>query len=317
MESGVRKLSSSAIYRLIFAIVRLMSFIPFRVGQVLGRSLGKLFVMLPMNRTRVSLENLRFAFGDHMEAGEIKRLNRQVVMHFGEMLFELPHILRLNRKNLDKYVVLENEENLLCAMKKGKGLFILTAHFGNWELMSVVINLCFAADGVVVARPIDFSPADRVITKLRSRFGAEIISKDRGMRNIIKAVRDNRAVGILLDQNVDWYSGVFVEFLGRQACVNKGLALMALRKGTPIIPAFSVRQRDGRYRIIFEKEVDLKRTGDRTKDIEENTAIFTGIIEKYIRQYPDHWFWFHKRWKTMFYCPLPNDYFGESGVVGP
>ncbi len=271
--------------------------------------------MVPMSRTRVSLDNLRFAFGEHMEESEIERLNRRVAMHFGEMLFEVPHILRLNHANLDRYVVLENEENLLNAMKKGKGIFVLTAHFGNWELMSAVISLCFAADGAIVARPIDFSPADRVISDLRSRFGVEIISKDRGIRKIFRAVRDNRAVGILLDQNVDWYSGVFVEFLGRQACVNKGLARMALRNGTPVVPVFSVRQPDGRYRIIFEKEVDLKRTGDRTKDIEENTAIFTGIIEKYIRQYPDQWFWFHKRWKTMFYCPLPNDYFGESGYV--
>ena len=76
--------------------------------------------MVPMSRTRVSLDNLRFAFGEHMEENEIERLNRRVVMHFGEMLFELPHILRLNHANLDRYVVLENEENLLNAMKKGK-----------------------------------------------------------------------------------------------------------------------------------------------------------------------------------------------------
>ncbi len=315
MASSDRNYLYRLTYRLILAVIRIMSFIPFRTGQFLGRVLGSAFAIVPINRTRVSLENLRFAFGDYMEANELKRLNRHVVMHFGEMLFEIPHILRLNLENLDRYVVLKDEEHLLNAMKKGKGIFILTAHFGNWELMSVVINLCFAADGAIVARPIDFSPADRVISDLRSRFGAEIISKDRGMRKIVKALRDNRAVGILLDQNVDWYSGVFVDFLGRQACVNKGLALIALRNGTPVVPAFSVRQPDGRYRIIFEKEVDIKQTGDRTKDIEENTAIFTGIIEKYIRQYPDHWFWFHKRWKTMFYCPLPNDYFGESGYI--
>jgi KDO2-lipid IV(A) lauroyltransferase len=72
------------------------------------------------------------------------------------------------------------------------------------------------------------------------------------------------------------------------------------------VPAFPVRQKDGRYRIIFEKEVELQRTGDRTKDIEINTEVFTNIIEKYIRKYPDHWFWFHKRWKTKNYCPLPQ-----------
>jgi KDO2-lipid IV(A) lauroyltransferase len=83
------------------------------------------------------------------------------------------------------------------------------------------------------------------------------------------------------------------------------LALLAVMTGTPVVPAFPVRQKDGRYRLIFEKEVELRRTGDRTRDIEENTELFTNIIEKYVRKYPDHWFWFHKRWKTKNYCPLP------------
>ncbi len=83
------------------------------------------------------------------------------------------------------------------------------------------------------------------------------------------------------------------------------LALMAIKTGTPVIPVFSVRQSDGRYRIVFEKEITLIRTGDKTKDLEENTALFTSVIEKYVRRYPDHWFWFHRRWKTRPYQPLP------------
>jgi KDO2-lipid IV(A) lauroyltransferase len=156
----------------------------------------------------------------------------------------------------------------------------------------------------VVARPLDFVPMDRVINGLRTRFGAVIIPHKTAARRILKSLRDNMLIGILLDQKVDWYEGAFVPFFGRWACTNKGLAVLALRTGAPVVPAFSVRQGDGRYRIIIEEEVELQRTGDHLRDVEDNTAHFTRIIERYIRKNPNQWFWFHKRWSTKNYCEL-------------
>jgi KDO2-lipid IV(A) lauroyltransferase len=171
-------------YALMYRVVWLMSRIPLHAGQSLGRKLGRAVAAFGKGRITVSLDNLRYAFSDHIGEGRIKMLNKRVLMHFGEMLFEVPHILRLNHKNVGKYVIFENEENLLSAMEKGKGVFILTAHFGNWELMSAAVCLCFAPDSVIVARPIDFSIVDLLIKNLRSRFGAEVIPKQRGVRSI-------------------------------------------------------------------------------------------------------------------------------------
>jgi len=251
-----------------------------------------------------------------MPGAELIELNGRIVAHFAQMLFEAPHILRLNRTNLNRYVVFDNEDALSQALKKGRGVFILTGHFGNWELMSAAIALRFDAKRGVVVRPADFAPADMLLKSLRSRFGTEIIPKKRAMKKLLAAKKENKVIGILLDQNVDWYEGVFVPFLGKSACTNKGLALVALRTGSPVIAAFSVRQPDGRYRVIFEDEVSLLRTGDKIKDTEENTALFTQIIEKYVSQYPDQWFWFHKRWKTRPYCPLPEDYYRRTDAEG-
>jgi KDO2-lipid IV(A) lauroyltransferase len=133
------------------------------------------------------------------------------------------------------------------------------------------------------------------------------------MRRIMNALRKNKIVGILLDQNVDWYDGAFVNFLGRLACTNKGLALLAMKTGSPVIPIFSMREAGGRYRVVIEKEIELIRTGDKTRDVEDNTALFTNMIENYIRKYPDQWFWFHKRWKTKNYCEI-NGGTQETGV---
>lgn len=296
------------IYKLIYSVVLLLSVIPFHVGQFLGKLLAMGFSMIPMTRTAVSLNNIRESFGDSIDEVEAKRINRKVLRHFGQMLFEVPHILRLNQRNRDRYVYFLNEGHLYEALKKGRGVFVLTAHFGNWELMCASISFTLG-NSTVIARPFDFHPLDRLMNELRSRFGTDVIPKHRAMRKIIAAVKKNEAVGILLDQNVDWYDGVFVKFFGRWACTNKGLALIAMKTGTPVIPTFSVKQKDGRYCIVFEKEVPLINTGDKTRDVEENTALFTGVIEKYIKQYPDQWFWFHRRWKTLPYCKLPDDFY--------
>ena len=292
------------LYKLIRMIVLLMSYIPLPLAQFKGKGLGTVAYLIPMSRKAVALENIRLSF-PRMTEWEAKRFLRKIYRHFGQMLFEIPHIFRMRPHNVDKYVLFQNQEHLINALSKKRGVFLLTAHFGNWELMCAAASIRFG-NTAVVARPADFAPMDRMINELRSRFGTEIIPKQKGMRRILTLAKENKIVGILLDQNVDWYEGTFVPFLGRWACANKGLALLALRTGTPVVPVFSVRQRDGRYRLIFEREVELVRTGDKTRDVEDNTALFTAIIESYVRHYPDHWFWFHKRWKTRNYCELPH-----------
>ena len=108
---------------------------------------------------------------------------------------------------------------------------------------------------------------------------------------------------MLLDQNVDWYDGVFVDFFGRPACSNKGLALLALHTGAPVVPVFLVRDRLC-FKAEFGPEMRLIQTGDETKDIEANTRHYTKAIESVIRRHPDQWFWVHQRWKTRPYCLL-------------
>jgi len=295
---------STWIYGAMYGVVKILSWIPIRAAQFMGRIFGLLMGRLLKRRVSSSLENLRCVFGQVMPESELIALNQRIIAHFAQMIFEIPHILRLSPNNLDRYVTFQNEKALIRALEKGKGVFILTGHFGNWELMSAATVLRLGVKNAVVVRPADFEPADRLLTRLRSRFGTEIIPKRRAMKKLLSAEKENKVIGILLDQNVDWYEGVFVPFLSKPACTNKGLALVAARTGSPVVPMFSVRQPDGRYRIIFEDEVILDQTGDKIRDIEKNTEKFNQIIEKYVKKYPDHWFWFHKRWKTKPYCLL-------------
>ena len=298
------------IYRVLRLLVRWMAWIPLPAGRFLGRLMGTAAALAPLPRLRVALDNMRFCLGETRSEDELKRLYGRMFRHFGQMLFEVPHILRFGGDRLDRYVVFEGEENLHRARASGKGVFILTAHFGNWELMAAAFTRRFSHSSIVV-RPVDFRPADRLLTDLRTLYGSEIIPKQRGMRRILAALRKGRTVGILMDQNVDWYDGAFVPFLGKTACTNKGLALMALKTGAPVLPVLSVRRPDGRYGIVIEPALDLRITGDKTRDVEDNTALFTETISRFVRAYPDHWFWFHRRWKTANSCPLPAVKEGE------
>ena len=299
----------SIIYHLLHVITLIMSLLPLRVGQFLGKMLGAAVFLCPMSRKKLALSNIAQSFRG-MGEGNAKNLVRRVFLHFGQFIFEIPYMLRLNRENLHNYAVFDNEENLLNAVRKGKGVLFLTAHFGNWELLFAAIAVRFGSCALVV-RPPDFLPVATVMSDLRSRLGVESINKRRAMRRLLTLLRANQPVGIMLDQNVDWYEGAFVDFFGRLACTNKGLAQMALKTEASVVPVFAVRQRDGRYRIIFEKEVGLLRTGDKTRDVEGNTALFAKITETYVRKYPDHWLWFHNRWKTRPYSPLPKDFYSH------
>jgi KDO2-lipid IV(A) lauroyltransferase len=295
-------------YRLLRFFIRMLSCIPVPVAQFMGKMLGSLAFLVPMSRKAVALDNLIQSFGPEMNAEEAKRLLRKIYIHFGQMFLEVPHAMRLNPGNVNRYVTFESQEHLHDALKKGKGVLALTGHLGNWEIASTAVAMRFGK-GAVVARPMDYEPLGRLMIDLRSRYGTEIIPKQRSMRKLLTSLRANKLIGILLDQNVDWYEGAFVNFFGRPACTNKGLALVALKTGAPVVPIFSAKTQDGRYRIMIGKEVDLIRTGDKLRDVEENTALFTSIIEHHIREHPEQWFWFHKRWKTKNYCPLPPGYF--------
>lgn len=292
-------------YWIIRTIFQIMAYTPLGLGRLLGKILGIFVSVLPFKRLNVSLDNIRNTLGSSMTEQEVAALNRKVYMHFGQALFELSRIFRINNKNLDKYVVFEGAENLTKALAKGKGVFFLSAHVGNWELITAAASIRYGRLSAIASTQ-HSQAVDRLIQTIRTRFGMEVIPKKNGLRRMISSIRQNRIVGILLDLNAKWDQGVFVDFLGRPSCTNKSLAIMALKMDTPIIPVFSVREKDGLYHIRFGEEVKLIRTGDRTKDIEENTALFTRIIEAQVKKYPDQWLWVHRRWKTLPYCPLPD-----------
>jgi len=289
-------------------LFKLIGFFPKTWTAGMADFLGGMLFCVDKKHRGIAMDNLTYAFGHEKQPEEIKRIARQVFINLVKVVFEIGWSLNLDERCLYKHFKIDGYHHIKNAYEKGKGVLVLTAHFGNWELLTVIGKIIKFTINIVV-RPLDFKPLDQFIFNLRTRFGGKIIPKERSIHTIIRSLHRGEIVVLLMDQNVDWYEGVFVDFMGHRACTSKGLALLALKTGVPVIPVFMVREKSG-FRAEFGPEIVTVKSGDRQKDIENNTQEYNKVIENCIRRYPDQWFWVHQRWKTKPYQPWP----GRSGV---
>jgi KDO2-lipid IV(A) lauroyltransferase len=285
------------------ALYALLNALPHRLALRLGAAGGRLICTFDGRHRKLVREQLRLAFPDWpME--RVRRTSWMCYEHFGRSAAEFAWLGHADRDTILRSVTVEGREHLDRALTEGRGVLFLTAHLGNWELMAVVCNL-LGYHLFPVARPLDNPWLNRLIDRIRSRYGNAMISKktETAGRDVINALRQGDCVGILLDQNMASRDGVFVEFFGRPACTSNGLALIARRTGAPVIPAFIVREADGRHRIIIERPVELMKSRDIERDVHVNTGRCTAVIERMVRAYPEQWLWMHRRWKTQ---PVPQ-----------
>ena len=276
--------------------------IPLFVRKGFFQSLFSLFYHVGLKNRLITLHNLMRSFPEK-DKKEIIKIAKGVYRHFAIVAAEFFDMPTITKDNIDKWGDVEGLENYEAAIAKGKGVLSIVAHFGNWEILPVGIPI-YAKPIHIVYRPLDNPVIDNMVEYVRTKSGNELIPKGGSGKQIMELLKQNQIIGILSDQNVDLLEGVFVDFFGRPACSGKGLAVMAMRSGAPVIAIFPARQKSGRYKAIVKPAIEAVNTGDYDADIVTNTQRFTKVIEEIVREYPDQWFWFHQRWKTKPYQPL-------------
>lgn len=285
---------------LIFWLFRLSSIfiaaLPLRAGLKLGQYLGK-FSFYILKRERIkALNNLDIAFGGSKSIEEKRAIALKVFENLGKNFIEVISLPRFNKYNIDKYITCKNFQVMEDFLKEGKGLMILSAHFGNWELLAHY--LAIKRGGLnVIARRIRMERFEAFLDGIRRRNKVNVIYRDGPVKEIIDILKNNEVIGIMPDQDMDSVSGVFVDFFDRPAYTASGLAVLAYLTGAPIMPCFIIRFKFG-HEIVLENLIKLSWTGNRDKDILENVQRYTAVIESYIRRFPSQWVWFHERWKT-------------------
>ena len=292
------------------AFLNILGRVPKPMRQAWADRLGSLAFALDRKHRRIATENLKTAFGRIKSSSEIQGIARRVFQNLFLMIFEIAWSQRLSEDQMAHHFTHSGRDELEKALAKGKGALCLVAHFGNWELLPIAAHMGRIPIRIVY-RPLDTPFLDLWFRNNRARFGAQLIPVRRGaMRRIFKELRRGYPVAMLMDQNVDWYEGVFVDFFKRRACTNTGMALLALKTRAPVLPVFMIRTENG-FHTIYGSELPLIQTGDPIKDLELNTEMYNRVIELAATKFPDQWFWVHQRWKTRPYQPWPREQQGN------
>jgi KDO2-lipid IV(A) lauroyltransferase len=260
----------------------------------LGHGIGWVAYRLDARHRRITLENLAATFPER-SVQERSRIARHVFGHFGRKLVEL---LWFSGQPVERQLALVEfvgAEHIEAAQQAGKGALIVTGHFGFWELHALAHGLRLGPMAVV-ARALDNSLLDRMLIDLRSSTGNIVIDRKGGLRRIMRALNANQAVAVLIDQHILTADAVKVDFLGRPAATTSAVAVLAMRTGAAVIPAFSLPLNDGRYRLIYERPLALpsEENPDAVRDL---TQRCTKVLEKYVRAHPERWLWMHRRWR--------------------
>jgi KDO2-lipid IV(A) lauroyltransferase len=284
-------------YFLFSLLNRFLLILPLRIVQRFGSMLGIIAYHMLAKRRSIALDNLRHAFPEKTEA-ERRSIAKGSFRNFGISMTELLWFPNLNDEILHKIVSSENIHLVNEATEKGKGLIVLSGHFGNWELIASGIARLSGLPFTIIVQRQSNKLVDEKINQNRCLYGNRVVPMGISVREILNTLQKGGVIAIAPDQSAP-KEGTYVNFFGRMAATHQGPAVFALRCRSPILMGFLVRQKDNSYNCLIEEIYYSDITGKDEAAVEQLTQRHTYCLEKYIRQYPDHWLWMHRRWKNV------------------
>ena len=266
--------------------------------QFYGEKLGTIALYLLRKRKKAALGNLHLALGGEKSQEEIEQICRNSFKNIGKDMMETVHCFDFQKNDLKMLVKLEGKEYLDHALKGENGVIALTAHFGNFPLMAVrLVNEGYALS--LVARDPENPRVARMIVSARNKVGMESIPDKPRMTCVsrcLKALKRNRILLMHIDHNAPATES-WVDFFGYLVPTFKGPIIFSLRTGAPILPIFMIRNPDAHHKITIHPTFQLTKTANTQEDITSNIARLTKIVEVVIREYPEQWWWVHRRFK--------------------
>ncbi|MCK4956163.1 MAG: lysophospholipid acyltransferase family protein, partial [Candidatus Cloacimonetes bacterium] len=247
---------------------------------------GKIFKI----RYDVAYENLKKVF----PAKTDKELNNIIKEMYGGMGKTAAETYFGNNDKLLKKAEIQGFENLEKALKQGRGVILATLHMGNWELAAIFLSRYTKTSAVLKKQRNRYF--DEYMNKQREQENIELIDKKNALRPIIKNLKENNVVCILMDQNAG-KNGIKTDFLGHPASTFVGTAKIAIKQKCPIIPAVAYRDESGKNIFILEQPIITDNIENSPLAVKTLTELVSKRLEKYILQNPSQWFWVHKRWK--------------------
>ncbi len=287
------------VYRLFLVVVFILRKLPKSIRRAFFRFLAYCGYLFAKNTNKVIETNLNFVFNNSLSNDEIKSIQKYSYFNMVLWVQSLIENLDVTDEELKRTVKIENEEILLNLKKENKPIILISAHFGNMEMLSCYINK-FVTPLHQVARESNFSEIDEFIVKAREASGSKIVFRDGALKKLVKAMMKKEAVSLIIDQNINSRDGEEVEFLGRRAYQSASSALLARKFDAYIVPLAIFNQEDYTYKIkIYEPIVPVK-TDDEKNDIKIISQLEANAISAIIKEDKKQWFWPHKRFKSHY-----------------
>lgn len=281
-------------YAAALPVLALVRVLPHSANRRLGAALGALAFHVDRRRRRIADENLRHAFPER-SAAERRELARACFRHFGATFLDALSSLRFELSELCERTTVVGVEHLQAAEARGKGVILLGAHFGNWEIVpSVVVRV--AGPAASVGRPPDNPHVAKIVERLRTRFGNRALGKRGAVRDMFRELRSGGRVGLLLDQRVRAKEAIAVPFFGRDAWTSPIVARLASKTGAAVVPVFGEPLAGGRYRVEFLPALVADDNDEDGASI-DFTRRCLEVAERAIRAAPERWLWLHDRWR--------------------
>jgi KDO2-lipid IV(A) lauroyltransferase len=285
-------------YALFLLLFRLARSLPFRGASRVGGGIGALAFRAGFRRA-VAMDNLRHAFPEKSDP-ELRAIAVGAYRSYGKAMTQALWSAGATEEKLRSIIRLANPGVFHDAHKEGKGVVLLSAHYGAWELMASSLSLALNEKLVVVAQRQRNLRVNNLVDAIRGRFGCTVVHMGITTRRLFQALRDGRTVGMLGDQSGPRESE-FVPFFGRHAATHRGPASFALKSGAPLVFFALVRKDDDTYDAWMEK-IDFSDLREyNPESVRELTRRHVAVLERWIRMHPDHWLWMHKRWKHTEY----------------
>jgi len=221
---------------------------------------------------------------------------------YKNIVYSLADFVRNQGANKDEIlekVTFKNEHYFQEVLDAGRKVILITAHYGNWELLSLSVAARFTPLSVV-GRDLDSSVMNDILTANREQFDVELLSKTGAMKGMMKALKSNRAVGILVDQNTTDDEGLLIDFFDKKARHTPSAAFLSRKFDALLVPAF-IRTNDHKeYEVEFYEPFPTTNSENKDQDILESVNKQAHITQKAIEEKPDEWFWLHQRWKNQY-----------------
>jgi Kdo2-lipid IVA lauroyltransferase/acyltransferase len=286
-------------FYLMLGALHTLSLIPDFILRRLGILGGLIVYGLDRRHVRIGMRNLAIAFPQHDEARR-RSILRASYMNLGRSAAEYIRLGGFFHRRLKRRVTYQGIENLIAAKRLNQegGIVILSAHFGNFELLPAA-HAMHGYQITLVHHTQRFLAGDALMTFVRERAGVEIMRKHSAARSVLRALRRGDLVGIPFDQNAKRSEAIFVPFFNEIAATASGLARLVAISGASVVPVFIIRQPDGvSHKIEAMEEIPVQRGGEPEADVIENTRRFVRAIEDIVRRYPEQFLWTHRRYRT-------------------